>query len=64
MAQGIVNLNDIVKALEKDAQTLSTIVDVCKAIGDIPVVGADIEKTQKSAQFKALPLPLRKHLSV
>ena len=51
MAQGIVNLNDIVKALEKDAQTLSTIVDVCKAIGDIPVVGADIEKTQKSAQL-------------
>lgn len=51
MAQGIVNLNDIVKALEKDAQTLSTVVEVCKAIGDIPVVGADIEKTQNSAQL-------------
>lgn len=46
---GLVNLNEIIEVLEKDAQTLSTIVDICTIINDIPVAGANIEKTKETA---------------
>ena len=51
MAGSIVNLSNIVEAIEQNAQTLATIVDICNAVNDVPLAGADIDKTKSNAKL-------------